>query len=168
MNGWRKQAEIFGVLVFWGAGLGAIYGAIAATIDCVPEWCVLSGGRMVESVAWGVMTTPPAAIYGAFIGTLLGFVAGALAGAYSLWARTHRSPEFVAAGIRVRILEAIVVAAALSTALAAHAQTQSTFPQLLLAFGLIPGLTALALGWHGSKHMAWVYLRHEVRESAAA
>ena len=168
MNGWRRQAEIFGVLVFRGAGLGAVLGALAAMLDSGFEWWVMTGGRFFEALGWGALTMPIAAIYGAFVGTLVGLVAGIVVGAYAIWARRTHPPEYVAGGIRARIVEVVVLAAAISTACAAHARMQVTFVQELLAFGLIPGITALVLAWWGSEDVAAVYLRHEVRDPVTA
>jgi uncharacterized membrane protein len=166
MNGWSKRAEIFGVLVFWGAGLGGIFGALSAMIDSGFEWWVMTRGSFLGSVGVGTLLIPITMFIGTFVGTLVGLLAGVVAGSYAVWARRSNSPEFVAGGIRMRVVEVIVFAAALSTACAAHAHMQATFVQELLAFGLIPGVTALALGWSGSEDVARAYLRHELRERA--
>jgi uncharacterized membrane protein len=159
MTGWRKQAEIVGVLVFWGAGLGGLLGALAAMLDSGLDWWVIAGGPLLGSVGSGTLMIPITMFIGAFLGTLVGLLAGVVAAAYAIWARRRHSAEFVAGGIRMRIVEVIVFAAALSTACAAHARMQATFVQELLAFGLIPGVTALVLGWSGSKDIAQAYLR---------
>jgi uncharacterized membrane protein len=166
MNGWSKRAEIFGVLVFWGAGLGGIFGALAAMLDSGLEWWVMTRGPFLESIGAGTLAIPITMFIGAFVGTLVGLLAGLVTAAYAIWARRRHSPEFVAGGIRMRIVEVIVVAAVISTAFAAHTHMQATFVQELLAFGLVPGMTALVLGWSGSEDVAQAYLRHDVRERA--
>jgi hypothetical protein len=164
MNGWRKQAEITGVFVFWCAGLGGLFGALAAMLDSGLDWWVITRGPFLGSVGIGTLMIPMTVFIGAFVGTLVGPLAGVVAAAYAIWARGRHSPEFVAGGIRMRIVEVIVGAAAISTACAAHAHVQATFVQELLAFGLIPGITALVFGWSGSEDVAQAYLSHDVRE----
>jgi len=166
-----RERAFFGLLRR-GMGLGALLGALSGLLDSGPVFWILAASRpergsFLTALGWDVVGAPLTMPIGAIVGFVIGSVAGTVAGIYASVARESRGADEVARGIRACIL-GVILAFTAATFLVASGSSAGRDPNQLAAVVLIPGCTALALGWIGARRISRAYVRLETRQQVEA
>ena len=165
MSSEREDERLVLSLLSRGMWMGAVLGAVSAFLDMGPLlWLpyLVLGNHHVSmqtldiSLGFALIRMP----FGAIVGWVIGTFAGIVAGAYAINTRRRRQPQQVARGIRTCIMVDITAFVFLAALIASGQRASNS------AFGffvVLPGATALLLGWLGSSRMSAAYLRREAK-----